>query len=109
MDSDLKEILKFRDNRDWKQFHSAKNLAISLSLETSEILELFQWSENNNLPKEKLNHLKDEIADIYYYLLLLAYETNIDIKKAFLDKMKKNNEKYPVEKAKGKSKKYTEL
>ena len=109
MKKDLQKLLEFRDKRDWKQFHSAKNLAISLSLEASEILEIFQWSENNDLPKEKYAQLKEEIADVYSYLLLLSNETGIDIKEAFLDKIRKNDKKYPVAKSKGSSKKYTEL
>jgi NTP pyrophosphatase (non-canonical NTP hydrolase) len=106
---DLTDILSFQKQRDWKQFHSPKNLAISLSVEASEILEIFQWAQDNNLPENKKHHLKEEIADVYYYLLLLAHETGIDIKKAFKEKMQKNAEKYPIKKSKGTSKKYTEL
>jgi len=107
MFEDVKKILEFQKERDWKQFHSPKNLAISLSIESSEILEIFQWAKDNNLPADKKAHLEEEIADVYYYLLLLAHETGVDIKKAFAEKMKKNAEKYPVEKAKGNSTKYT--
>ena len=109
MKEDLEKILKFQKDRDWKQFHSPKNLAISLSLEASEILELFQWTDNNNLPDDKKENLKEEIADVYYYLLLLAYETGIDIKEVFEKKMLLNEKKYPIDKSKGKSKKYNEL
>lgn len=109
MEEDLKKILKFQKDRDWKQFHSPKNLAISLAIEASEILEIFQWTKDNNLPQEKRNHLAEELADIYYYLLLLAHETNIDIKEAFKEKMKINEKKYPIEKSKGNSKKYSDL
>jgi NTP pyrophosphatase (non-canonical NTP hydrolase) len=70
------KILKFRDARDWKQFHDPKNLAISLVLEATEVLELFQWSKANELPKEKQQDLKDEMADVLSYLLLLAHETD---------------------------------
>jgi len=109
INEDTQIITEFQKERDWKQFHSLKNLAISLSLESSEILELFQWSKDDNLPEDKKYLLEEEIADVYYYLLLLAKESNIDIEKAFKDKMKKNKDKYPIDKAKGNSKKYTEL
>jgi len=109
MQEDLDKILKFQKERDWKQFHSPKNLAISLSIEAAEILELFQWTKDNNLPEDKRIELKEELADVYYYLLLLAYKSGIDIKKAFKDKMTLNEKRYPVDKAKGNSKKYNEL
>jgi len=105
----IKQIIKFQKARDWKQFHSPKNLAISLALEAAEIIELFQWSKDNNLPTDKKADLADEIADTYYYLLLLSHETGIDIQEAFDKKMRKNAEKYPVEKAKGNSTKYNKL
>ncbi len=103
-----KKILAFRDARDWKQFHSPKNLAISLALEASEVLEHFQWSKDNQLPSDKKAALADELADVYCYLLLLGHETGIDINRALLAKMKKNARNYPVRKARGKSLKYTE-
>jgi len=111
--SDIKDltnkIKKFRDERDWKQFHLPKNLAISLMLEASEVVELFQWTKDNKLPKERLQDLKDELGDTYGYLLLIANEFNIDLGKALEEKIKKNEEKYPVEKSKGKSTKYNKL
>ena len=109
MKDDLKKILKFQKDRDWKQFHSPKNLALSLSIEASEILEIFQWTKDNNLPKDKKEKLYEELADVYYYLLLLAYETGVDLKKAFKSKMEINEKKYPIDKSKGNSKKYNEL
>jgi NTP pyrophosphatase (non-canonical NTP hydrolase) len=109
MQEDLEKILEFQKEREWKQFHSPKNLAISLSLEAAEILEIFQWTKDNNLPEDKKKELEEELADVYYYLLLLAHESGIDIKKAFEDKMALNQKKYPIEKAKGNSKKYNEL
>ena len=109
MGDHIKEILKFRDAREWKQFHSPKNVAISLALEAAEILETFQWTADNKLPARKKEKLALEIADVYYYLLLLAHETGIDISRAFQKKMKINNSRYPVSKAKGSSRKYTEL
>lgn len=109
MRAHLKQILKFRDDRDWKQFHSAKNLAISLSLEANEVLELFQWTKSGKLPKSSQKEIEDELADVYVYLLMLSNETGVDLDKAFKAKMKKNEKKYPVEKAKGKSTKYNKL
>jgi len=105
----LSKIKRIRDERDWKQFHLPKNLAISLVLEATEALELFQWTKDNKLPKEKVNELKDEIADIYYWLLLLSDEYHIDLDRALHNKLKIIAKKYPIEKSKGSSKKYTEL
>jgi dCTP diphosphatase len=106
-----KQIVKFRDDRDWKQFHNPKDLALSLNLEASEVLEHFQWKNGkelkNYLEKHKVD-LSDEIADVFKYLLLLANETDIDLSRAFKNKMKKDNINYPVEKVKGKHKKYNE-
>ena len=107
-----KKIIKFRDERDWKQFHSPKDLAIDLSLEASEVLEHFLWKND----KEQKVHIKkhkdevaDELADVLMPLLILAYDFNIDIKKSFERKLKKTAKKYPVSKSKGKHTKYTEL
>lgn len=109
MKDDLNKILDFRKKRDWKQFHLPKNLAISLSLEANEILEVFQWSKDNEIPGGKKEVLELELADVYYYLLLLAHDSGIDLKEALKKKMKINESKYPVSKSKGKSVKYTEL
>lgn len=102
-------ILKFRDDRDWQQFHKPKDLALSLSLEASELLELFQWKTSEEAVEKKLDKMKDELADIITYALLFANETGIDVTSAVQEKLKKNDEKYPVEKAFGVNKKYTEL
>jgi len=111
--SDLeKKIIKFRDDRNWKQFHNPKDLALSLNLESAEVLEHFQWKNNKEL-EEYVEKNKDvigqEIVDVIYYCLLLSHEINVDINKAFIQKMKLNNKKYPVKKAKNNHKKYTEL
>ena len=105
----LKQILAFRKARDWEQFHLPKNLAISLSLEASEVLELFQWTKDNNLVPERKEELKKELADVYYWLLLLSHDMKIDLDQALEEKMKENANKYPVTKSKGKSDKYTKL
>lgn len=102
-------ILKFRKDRDWEKFHSPKNLAIYISIEANETLELFQWSKDNKLPKEKNKYLDGELADVYYYLLLMANDMNIDLNKALRKKMKENEKRYPIEGSRGSSKKYTEI
>lgn len=102
-------VVKFRDDRNWKQFHNAKDLAISISLEASELLENFQWKASEESVRQNLNNIKDELADIYIYGLLLADELGIDIEKTIKEKIEKNSKKYPVEKAYGSNKKYTEL
>lgn len=101
-----KEIIKFRDERDWKQFHNSKDLALALSIESSELLELFLWKDDEDF---NLDKLKDELADVFMYALLLANKHDLDIEKIVLDKIKKNADKYPVDKAKGTATKYNEL
>ena len=100
------EIIKFVEERDWEKFHTPKNISMALSVEASELLEIFQWHDDNsfNENKEKLTNLsKDEIADIFYYLLRMCQILEIDLEKAFFEKMKKNVLKYPKEKYQGKA------
>ncbi|GLH63077.1 nucleotide pyrophosphohydrolase [Parageobacillus sp. G301] len=103
------KIIEFRDARNWKQFHTPKDLAISLSLEAGELLENFQWKSSEEAVKTNLENIKDEIADVVIYALLLSHELGIDLEKAVIDKIKKNEQKYPIEKSFGSKKKYTEL
>ncbi len=108
----LETILKFREDRDWEQFHTPKNLAISITLEAAELLEIFQWTKETETPEtlsRKRLEIEDEIADVFVYLLLLCHDLGIDPEHAIYKKMKKNEEKYPVEKSRGKSDKYTEF
>lgn len=109
----LKEHVKqFRDEREWKQFHTPKNLAVAFSVEASELAELFLWDDNEESFKtahDKNEHLQEEMADVLIYLLSMANVLNIDLSKAVLNKLKKNCVKYPVQKSKGSCKKYTEL
>lgn len=109
----IKEIIKkFSEDRDWEQFHSPKNLSMALSVEASELLEIFQWlteEESYKLSDSKKQHTKEEVADIAIYLLRICMKLDINLEEAILEKMKKNEEKYPVEKVKGFAKKYTEL
>lgn len=102
-------IKKFCDDRDWSQFHDPKNLAISLQLESSEVLELFQWTKDNKIKSGKENEISDELADVMYWLIMLSNHYNIDLLDALDNKMDKNELKYPIEKAKGISTKYNEL
>ncbi|MBF0355791.1 MAG: nucleotide pyrophosphohydrolase [Alphaproteobacteria bacterium] len=107
-------LLAFRDERDWKKFHSLKNLLLSLSLEAAELLELAQWQSDEELearlhdPKVT-ERLREECADIFLYLLLIAERAGFDLSLAGADKIDANAAKYPVEKAKGNARKYTEL
>lgn len=106
MEKALDALLKFRDERNWKQFHNPKDLAIAIQLEASELLEEFLWktSEEGNVDK-----IKDELADVISYILLFAKHYEIDLEEIILEKIEKNKLKYPVEKSKGNAKKYNEL
>ncbi|HDR7785137.1 TPA: nucleotide pyrophosphohydrolase [Bacillus wiedmannii] len=104
-----KEVIKFRDERNWGQFHNAKDLAISLNLEAAELLETFQWKSSQEETETKMQEMKEEIADVMIYLLLLSDQLNIDLEEAVQSKLIKNAEKYPVDKAFGTNKKYNEL
>lgn len=106
IDNLIKQILAFRDARDWQQFHNSKDLALALSIEASELLELFLWKGNEEADPEKL---KEELADVLMYTLLLADKNGLDIKEIIEAKIERNNEKYPAEKARGNAKKYNEL
>ncbi|WP_299780490.1 nucleotide pyrophosphohydrolase [uncultured Formosa sp.] len=102
----IQKLIDFRDQRDWEQFHNSKDLATAISIEASELLELFLWKENEDV---NLDKLKEELADVLSFSLLLANKHNLDINEIISEKIIKNNEKYPVSKAKGNAKKYTEL
>lgn len=102
-------VKKFRDDRDWSQFHNPKDLAISLSIEAAELLECFQWKSSSEDEKNNYQDIKYEMADVAVYLLLMSDKMGIDLLDAVEEKMKLNEEKYPVGKAKGCSKKYNQL
>lgn len=120
-----RRILAFRDARDWARFHSPRNLAASLSIEAAELLQLFQWdladrrfgersaaddgASAPTLDSARRERIAEELADIGIYALLLAHEAGIDLARAIEDKIDENERKYPVDKAKGRSTKYTEL
>ena len=104
----------FSKERDWDQFHTPKNLVMALSVEASELCEIFQWlnekeSEAIMTDPKSAKKVRDELSDILYYLLRLSDTLSIDLEKAFWEKMEQNRKKYPVEKARGRSDKYTEL
>ena len=101
-------IKKFRDDRDWKQFHNPKDLAISINLEASELLEIFQWSAEDLECTDKLDKVKEELADVLNYCVLLADRCGLDMDEIIQAKIKKNEEKYPTEEAYGNKAKYTE-
>ena len=112
----LKELIinirTFAQKRDWDQFHSPKNLAMALSVEVAEVVEHFQWltaEESNSLPADKIKRVKEEIGDVMIYLTRLADRLGIDPVQAAEDKMRINEKKYPVEKAKGNAVKYTDF
>jgi len=105
-------LRRFAAERDWDQFHSPKNLAMALSVEAAELMEHFQWlseAASQNLPPEKLQQVRHEIADVLLYLVRLADKLNVDLVVASREKLELNAQKYPVEKSRGSSKKYSEL
>lgn len=108
--SDLEElrlaIVKFTQERDWDQFHNGKDLALALSIEAGELNEAFLWKDAKDVNVEKV---REELADIFNYAILIADKYNLDIKQIIFDKLRRNAEKYPVEKSYGSAKKYNEL
>lgn len=105
----IDELIKFRDERDWEQFHDSKNLAVAISIEASELNELFLWKSSEQSEKVEINRIKEELADILSFSFLLAEKHGLDPFDILSEKIKRNGEKYPVEKAKGKSDKYDQL
>lgn len=102
----IRDLTAFRNERDWSQFHNPKDLALAISIEAGELLELYLWKHAEEANVEKV---KEELADIFSFALLLADKYKLDVKQIVQDKIKKNGEKYPVDKAKGTAKKYDEL
>ena len=105
----INKVLKFRDDRDWKQFHNPKDLAISISLEAAELLEVFQWSAEDVVCENTIDKIREELADVVNYCILMADSCGLDLDEIVQEKVKLNSEKYPVEKAFGSKEKYTEL
>jgi NTP pyrophosphatase (non-canonical NTP hydrolase) len=102
----LAELRKFNQERDWDQFHNGKDLALALSIEAGELNEAFLWKDAKDVNVEKV---REELADIFNYAILIADKYNLDIKQIIFDKLRRNAEKYPVDKAYGSAKKYNEL
>jgi NTP pyrophosphatase (non-canonical NTP hydrolase) len=105
-DEIIQALLKFRNERDWEQFHNPKDLALAINIEAGELLELFLWKNPEAANVEKV---KEELADVFAFAFLLADKYGFDVKEIVLDKIKTNGEKYPVDKAKGKADKYNQL
>jgi len=103
------ELVKFRDARNWEQFHNSRDLALAISIEASELNELFLWKSIEDSEQVDKTKLKEELADVFAFALLLAEKHGFDVKEIVLEKIRKNNEKYPVEKSKGTARKYNEL
>ena len=108
--SDIKtateSLIKFRDERNWLQFHNTKDLALALSIEAAELNELFLWKTKEEAEEVDREKLKEELADVFAYALLLAEKHQLDVPEIVLDKVVKNGEKYPVEKSRGSAKKF---
>lgn len=102
----VEQLRKFNRERDWDQFHNGKDLAIAISVEASELLEAFLWKDSESVKIEKI---REELADVLNFAFQMADKYNLDIKQIMLDKIRRNAEKYPVEKARGSAKKYNEL
>lgn len=112
LDEITKRIVAFRNARDWKQFHNPKDLSLSLVLEATEVMEHFQWKSKEEIEKyiiEAKGEIGEELADVLYWVLLMSHDLKIDVLSAVDKKMRKNEAKYPVEKAKGKHTKYNKL
>lgn len=105
----ITELIKFRNARDWKQFHDSKNLATAISIEAAELNEIFLWKTIKESEEVNEDRIKEELADILSFALLLAEKHKFDVKEIILEKIKLNNEKYPVSKSKGTATKYNEL
>jgi NTP pyrophosphatase (non-canonical NTP hydrolase) len=102
-------LIRFRDERQWAQFHDSKNLALAISIEAAELNELFLWKEGSAVEGVDKNRLKEELADIFSFCFLLADKHKLDVAEMIMEKIRLNDKKYPVEKARGTAKKYNEL
>jgi len=111
--SDFQELVtlleKFRDDRDWGQFHDSKNLALALSIEAAELNELFLWKKETESEEVDQQRLREELADVFAYAIMLAGRHGLDVSEIVKDKIKQNANKYPVEQSRGKSNKYKDL
>lgn len=108
-DETIRRVVQFRDDRNWRQFHTPKDLALSLTLEAAELLEVFQWSGGDTGCADKLDKIREELADVLSYCILMADVCDLDLDEIMNAKVDKNEEKYPVDKAWGSAAKYTQL
>ena len=108
-DETIQRVLNFRDDRNWRQFHTPKDLAISMNLEAAELLEIFQWSGTDVECRDKLDKVREELADVLSYCILMADVCGLDLDEIMNAKIDRNEAKYPVELARGSAAKYTEL
>lgn len=109
MDELIKKVNQFRDDRDWRQFHHPKDLAISISLEASELLENFQWKTSEEAKEKNQENIEQELADVLIYSLMLASDLDLDVEGIIERKLKLNEQKYPIDKSKGNKEKYTKF
>lgn len=111
--SDIEKIIKlineFRDERNWRQFHNAKDLALSISIESSELLELFQWKNSEEVLTSDMKRIKEELADVLIYTLMLSDDLNLQIDEIIEKKLATNRRNYPIKKSKNNAKKYNEF
>ena len=107
-DETIRRVVKFRDDRDWRQFHTPKDLALSLTLEAAELLEVFQWSGTDLECADKRDRIREELADVLSYCILMADVCGLDLDEIMNAKISRNEEKYPVDKPRGKAAKYNE-
>ena len=109
LDKLINELIQFRDERDWEQFHNSKDLALGISIEAAELNELFLWKSKEQVETVNEERIKEELADILNYCFLLAQKHNFSPIDIVREKLEKNRQKYPIDKAKGSAKKYNEL
>jgi NTP pyrophosphatase (non-canonical NTP hydrolase) len=107
--SSMEKINKFRDERNWRKFHNEKDLAISISLEASELLELFQWKSSDEVKKNNMNGIEEELADVLIYSYMMVDNLNLNVDEIISKKLKKNSEKYPINLSRGSNKKYNQF
>lgn len=105
----IKELVNFRDQRNWSQFHNVKDLSLALSIEAGELNELFLWKNKKQVSEIPEERVREELADVFAYAFLIAEKYNFDVKEIILEKIRKNDKKYPVEHSRNSAKKYNEL